>query len=56
MIEEQQAREAGVAADGSFWASREIFADLEVMLNIDIEEDVDDVEVETAPIILRIRQ
>jgi ubiquitin-activating enzyme E1 len=53
---EQQKRTEGFPSDRSFWESRVLFPDLQVILSIDDEDDVDDVEVEPATIVLRIKK
>ncbi|CUG89594.1 ubiquitin-activating enzyme E3, putative [Bodo saltans] len=53
---EQQKRSEGFPSDRSFWETRVLFPDLQVTLSIDDEDDVDDVEVEPATIVLRIKK
>lgn len=52
---EQQKRSEGFPADRSFWATRLQFPDLQVTLSIDDDDDVDDVEVDPATIVLCIK-
>eukprot|EP00331_Platyophrya_macrostoma_P003908 CAMPEP_0176411352 /NCGR_PEP_ID=MMETSP0127-20121128/3561_1 /TAXON_ID=938130 /ORGANISM="Platyophrya macrostoma, Strain WH" /LENGTH=1184 /DNA_ID=CAMNT_0017790943 /DNA_START=110 /DNA_END=3664 /DNA_ORIENTATION=+ len=53
VIEEQKRRE-GFPEDKDFWATRELYPELVVNLTIDDEDDVDDIDVETATVVLRI--
>lgn len=55
VIEEQKRRE-GFPEERDFWATRELFPDLEVNFTIDDEDDVDDVEVDAATIVLRVKK
>lgn len=56
LVEEQKRKEGSFVGDRSFWETRELFPDIVVSLTIEDEDDVDEVEVETATIVLRVQK